>query len=217
MTLIGRAALSTFLLAGWSGGALAEPASASSSGPPVVYVDKGACPFEGCSYRTWVATSEVPLVDGPAGAPNGVVVKKNEQVEALTGEVHVKPLKVTVRREFMLSATRLRPGDTYWLLTYLGEGYYRAWLRGEIVDIDPDFGWQGKHACAETDTCNSEPAGGRGAFLRWAREGAVWWVKIRTKAGKVGWTREASKFDGKDLLGSTRPRRSLHLEAWRLG
>jgi len=32
-------------------------------------------------------------------------------------------------------------------------------------------------------------------------DGDVWWVKIRTKAGKQAWTRETKKFDGKDRCG----------------
>jgi hypothetical protein len=152
----------------------------------------------------------------PAGAPNGVVVRRGEQVEALTGEVHVKPLKVTVGREITLAwDRRLHPGDTYWLLSYVGEGSYRAWLRGEIVEVEPDFALEGEGTCAESKTCESEPDGGRKAFLRWRwdSESAVWWVKLKTKSGRTGWTREPNKFDGKDLLGMAERPQSERLAA----
>lgn len=203
-----RIALSALVFVGVAGTALAGPANRNGPVPPAVYIDKGVCPFEGCTYRAWTAKADVRLFDGPGGAPTGAVVRKGEQVEALTGEVHVKPLKVTVRRGFTLGSRRIRPGDTYWLLTYLGEGYHRAWVDGEIVEVDSDFGWEGQGTCSESNTCMSEPDGGREGFLRWTREGAVWWVKMQTEAGKVGWTREAKQFDGKDVLGSTPPRPS---------
>ncbi|HEU4891659.1 MAG TPA: hypothetical protein VFT47_08915 [Vicinamibacterales bacterium] len=38
-----------------------------------------------------------------------------------------------------------------------------------------------------------------GSFLEhWKSQ---WWVQIRNRSGKVGWTNQPEKFDGKDALG----------------
>ncbi|HET8540783.1 MAG TPA: hypothetical protein VFL83_13010 [Anaeromyxobacter sp.] len=183
--------------------ARASPArAAASTAPPRVLVDRGACPFEGCAYGTWTAREDAALRSRPGGRATGVVVKKGERVRAITGEVHVKPLRVVVRREIEVSGSlRLRAGDTYYLLTSLGEGFYTVWVRGAFASLDPDFTWAGKGSCSESPGgCASEPEGGREAFVRWTREGAVWWVKLRTASGAFGWSSEPGKFDGKDLL-----------------
>jgi hypothetical protein len=34
-----------------------------STAPPQLYVSKGACPFECCTYRRWIANRTVALMD----------------------------------------------------------------------------------------------------------------------------------------------------------
>ncbi len=188
-----------------------ERTARSEAPPPPLYVDRGACPFEGCTYGKWTARGAVPLLDRPGGVATGAVVKAGEEVEALTGEVHVRPLRVICRRPVELGegpggAMRLAPGESYWLLSYEGEGVYKVWVRGVVRTGEADFGIDFTdpptgYCTDRPGGCEIEPEGGRAAYLRWAREGAVWWVKIRTRRGQVGWTREPEKFDGKDLLG----------------
>ncbi len=49
----------------------ANPASvtpwANAQQPPKVHIDRGACPFECCTYREWVAKKEIALVNAPNG------------------------------------------------------------------------------------------------------------------------------------------------------
>ncbi len=200
------------LIVGAAPAAAAPSAPDDGKAPPAVYVDRRACPFEGCTYGAWTARADVPLLDRPGGTATGVVVKAGERVEALGGEVHVRPLRVVCRRPVELGAEgpggaiRLAPGESYWLLGYEGEGVYKVWVRGVIrtwsADFGIDFGRTPRGYCSERPGgCAVEPAGGREEYLRWTREGAVWWVKLRRASGEIGWTRAAEEFDGKDLLG----------------
>ena len=67
-------------------------AGRQSDGPRLPFEDAGACPFEGCVYREWVATNVVQVRrDRTTAAPPAFRVRAGERVTALTGVV------VTVR------------------------------------------------------------------------------------------------------------------------
>ena len=77
------------VLAGACGGLMkrAEP-----DGPPVPFEDEGACPFEACVYRVWIAREPVVVrTERRTDAPVAFGVAAQEKVEAVTGVV------VTVR------------------------------------------------------------------------------------------------------------------------
>ena len=142
--------------------------------PPSVYIDKGACPFECCTYREWVARTDVTLLDSPNG--KGVVgqFKKGEKVLALTGEVHSVPLRVVAHKDYPEAG--VKSGDTIYVLHYIGEGYWKAWHDGKVVELE-DF-----------------PGSG-------AKPKATWWVQLKTSSGAVGWTIEHRNFDNEDACG----------------
>jgi hypothetical protein len=48
--------------------------------PPNVYIDKGAYPFECCTYREWIARTDVTLLDSPNGKKVVGRIKKGERV-----------------------------------------------------------------------------------------------------------------------------------------
>jgi len=68
--------------------------SADELKPPSIYVDKGACPFECCTYREWVARTDLTLLDSPDGKKAVAQIKKGEKVLAMTGEIHSVPLQI---------------------------------------------------------------------------------------------------------------------------
>ncbi len=68
--------------------------------PPSVYISHGACPFECCTYREWWATAPVTLVDKPGGTQVIATLAKGEHVQARTGEVHVKPLRLVATQDY---------------------------------------------------------------------------------------------------------------------
>ena len=85
------------------------------------------------------------------------------------------------------------PGEVLYLLTYRGEGWTKAWLRGRLVE-EADIGvFIGMRQC--------EPIGPDCPADLVEKPETTWWVQIRNASGEVGWTRETDKFDGKDALG----------------
>ena len=173
--------------------------------PPLPYEDDGACPFEGCSYREWVATAPVTIrTERRDGAPVAFRVRAGQRVTALTGVVVTRRAgRVRFHEAAMLASLsgpiQVAPGDTVYLLTYQGEGFSKAWFKGRVytdVDITDYIGG----GCAATKSA----AACAGRLIEpWQ---ADWWVRVRNQAGREGWTRETQKFDGKDALASARRR-----------
>jgi len=142
--------------------------------PPSVYIDKGACPFECCTYREWVARTDVTLLNSPSGKKFVGRIKKGERVLALTGEVHSVPLRVIAQQDYPNAG--VKAGDTIYILHYEGEGYYKVWHDGKLVDVE-NFSDEAK-----------QPK-------------ATWWVKLKTSSGAIGWTVEHGNFGNKDACG----------------
>src|SRR3977135_2566011 len=78
--------------------------------PPNVYIDKGACPFDCCTYREWVARTDVTLLGSPNRKRVVGRIKKGERVLALTGEVHSVPLRVIAQHDYRDAG--VKAGDT---------------------------------------------------------------------------------------------------------
>jgi hypothetical protein len=156
---------------------LAFPAFGSE--PPKVFVDKGACPFECCTYRQWNVTAETPLFDKVSGTTEIAKAKRGETVQGLTGEVHTVPSKVKIKIDphGEPSTTEVKDGDTVYVLTYSGEGFWKVWKDGRVVD---------------------------GVFQSWDKKEnpkSTWWVQIKLKNGKTGWTKETAHFGNMDACG----------------
>jgi hypothetical protein len=148
---------------------------------PSVYVDKGACPGEGCAYREWVVWAETKLFRRPGKKTEVVgIVRPYEIVHALTGEVWTtKPGRVTFTKDYK----RFRRGDQVELLTYFGEGLYRIRHHGavatDVIPIGPD-------------SCTASECWGR-----WeSGPESTWWIQGRTSSGRVGWTDHSGNFGG---------------------
>ena len=139
--------------------------------PPSPYIDKGACPFECCVYRDWVALAPVTLYDRPNGERIVGRLRKGEEVQALTGEVHSVPLRVRAGHDFFGSGVKF--GDTMYIIHYDGEGTWLAWHNGKPIEIE----------------AYSDP----GPYPE-----ETWWVEVRTRTGAVGWTISKGNFGGQD-------------------
>jgi hypothetical protein len=166
------------------------------SGPRLPYVDYGACPFEGCTYRDWSVLEDTRLLADRRDDSREVArVQRGAVVRGLTGVViTTKAGRAVVVRRRTIGQRQLavRLGDQMYLLNYLGEGYWKYSLRG-IVDQEfiPD-----QPSCINNaglfDECSaqmSEPPT------------TVWWAKVRTRNGQEGWTRELDHFGNKDKFG----------------
>jgi hypothetical protein len=148
--------------------------SAEDQKPPAVYIDKGACPFECCTYREWVARTDVTFVDVPDGKVVVGQIKKGEKVLALTGEIHSVPLPIVARKDYPVVG--VKAGDTIYLLHYVGEGSWKVWHMGNVFEIDD---LPGKVPKPKT-TC---------------------WVKLKTSSGVIGWTIDQKNFENQDACG----------------
>jgi hypothetical protein len=159
-----------------------DPAAAPSfepayipGGPTFPFEDWGACPMECCAYREWNVQKEtVVRTDRYETAPAAFTVKPGEWVTGITGVVIVTvPGRAEVKTPMKLGSRPAAPGDVLEFLTYQGEGFYKAWFKGQMLD-----GIEGY----DTIVMTVEPT--------W-----VWWAEIKNKKGQIGWTNETRNFD----------------------
>jgi hypothetical protein len=166
--------VSGFLLLSLLVGSVIAAQTTGDQKPPNVYIDKGACPFECCTYRQWVARTEVTLLESPNGKRVVGRIKKGERVLALTGEVHSVPLRVIAQHDYPDAGVKI--GDAIYILHYEGEGYCKIWHDGNVVDVE-NFLEEG------------------------APPRITWWVKLKTRSGAIGWTVDHSNFGNQDACG----------------
>ena len=173
-------------------------AGASSPQPPPSLTDEGACPFECCTYREWSVEADTPLLARPDDrAPVIGKASKGTKAQGITGIVIVtNPGRIEVLRPYTSeSGRRYKPGDIVWVYTERGEGFFTVWYRGEMYDEEATFmyhdrgGWDG---CVEKGTC----WGKRKSFPV-----SIWWVKVKSSDGTVGWSRAHRNFGNMDACG----------------
>jgi hypothetical protein len=159
--------------------------------PALPKVDRNACPFEGCQLGSWTASSAVQLFSTwKLGRKRTATVAKGERVNAITG-IHLTLEPLQARVTAPIAEYGLRPGDIVFGYMNHGEGYFGAWFKGFWVEEFDGSGIQDPSGSGCSRKCNAK-------LLKPGR--TEWWVQIRTRAGKIGWTKENEKFDGKDAL-----------------
>jgi uncharacterized protein len=143
--------------------------------PQVPFQDDGACPHECCMYGDWVSNAATDVMaDSRDNAALVFKVKKGEKVTAVTGFVMTtKPGRAKVIRSTTIGDQQAKAGDIVWLLTYLGEGHFKVWFKGKVVD--------------DLDVLESLDIKTQPDFL--------WWAKIKNRKGQTGWTEEPENFD----------------------
>ena len=162
--------------------------------PTVPYVSRGACPGECCEYGgIWTAKEDTEVQGRPrVKSPIAFRLRKGDTVLAETGMVVTPKLGRAVARkptslggELQLAAG---PADEVFVLYRRGEGAWRIWLRGRVDDVELP---------TEEEQCATD--GGRPIECQVqmiARPETVWWSKVRTRNGRVGWTRQMNHFKG---------------------
>jgi hypothetical protein len=177
---------------------LGQSAPAQDVKPPIPYLDRGACPFECCTYRRWTVEKDT-VVYTQRSTVSGVAfrVKKGEYVRGMTGVViTVKPGKVIVKKAKTIGEepqARVKPGDILYSLHYAGEGIYKVWFRGKLYDeempsspylittVAPEQREEYLHVVNEPD---------------W-----IWWVRVKNSRGQIGWTKQHEHFGNMDACG----------------
>jgi hypothetical protein len=169
---------------------------------PPVYIDKGACPFECCTYRQWSVLDDTVLFDKAEGTRPVAKLSKGASVTAVTGEVHLVPTPMKV----VFAHGRFHVGDQAYLLTNEGEGVMKVWMNGTISEEDVwfvgDSKWQDwGDADGKRMTCAhpSKQCWGRIEEL----PESDWWILIKSPDGKLGWTKDHAHFGNKDACGSS--------------
>lgn len=119
------------------------------------------------------------------------IIKRGDFVEGLTGEVESRPILVNVIADHVdNNGNSFIRGDKFYLLTYRGEGFFKAWFGGKLFDMDA--------------------VGVKDAFEYYSRDPFwaltsqrykhVWWKKIKTRQDIIGWTKE-DVFSNQDACG----------------
>ena len=154
----------------------------SQYGPPMPYIDKGACPFECCTYRQWTVEKPTAILSAmKANAPVAFRVRKGERVRGMTGVVITEQAGIAeVVKPTTQGNVRLNRGDRIFLLTNLGEGFMQAWFKKKFFQAEP------------YDTA---------IFKVLQDPKSVWWVKIKNSKGKIGWSRQPEHFGNMDRCG----------------
>jgi hypothetical protein len=176
--------------------------AAGQQRPPERFIDRGVCPFECCTYRTWTALAPIPVYRREAAAEGPILVlPPGEQFFAQGGNVHLSPvgLAVTVDTLSLLGLQdTVRPrhvtsGDSLYILSYLGEGSYHVWYSGPVW-ISGEL-WPGEGE--DTAKWHSHYP------TRLIREPvAHWWTRIRRQSGDSGWIlMDSAAVDGADACG----------------
>lgn len=162
--------------------------------PPKVYEDKGACPFECCTYRAWNVEKDTKLYDSPKGTTMVGLATKGQKVQGLTGIVYTVPVPMKV----VYSHPPYQKGDTVFLLTYLGEGIQKVWFQGKIKEEEVLF----LYNYGADKTCRNPSSECWGSFQGADPQAtSTWWVRVKLPSGKMGWTKEADHFGGMDSCG----------------
>lgn len=171
--------------------------------PHLPFEDVGACPFEGCVYREWIATRNTDIYK-KRNVSSLVLfhVKEGEWINALDGVVVTRQPGIVLLRKAVelttisnLKIVIAQPGDQLYLLTYFGEGFWKAWYKNQMVEVlDGTF-------FMELDGCRNNPDCTGEIVSKWDY---VWWIKIKNSRGQVGWTNQDGHFNNKDAYGGER-------------
>jgi hypothetical protein len=101
---------------------------------PIPYVDEGACPGEGCTYKMWTLTADTIIRQArDQQSPAAFTVRKGQRVQAETVVViTTKPGRARVSKTTDLGGKIFKPGDIVYIYTYLGEGWAKLWFQGTM-------------------------------------------------------------------------------------
>src|SRR5262249_12731909 len=158
--------------------------SRPQNAPPQRCQDQGACPFECCTYREWaVRAATVFYKDRTTNSPIAFRSRPGEKVTGLTGVVITLKLgKAIIKKTGTLAegknVVRVKQGEELYLLNYVGEGYYKFWLRGGIYP--------------------EQMEGGNDMVRLLSKPQTEWWVKVKDGQGRIGWSKQTNHFDGMD-------------------
>ena len=150
--------------------------------PPVPWVEKEVCPFEGCRYGEWTARKAVRVFDdygsGRYPGKRPPVIAPGEKVTAITGVVITYETGlVRIRRDMVERG--LKRGDQILMYAYRGGGTAAVWFKDKYYpEFDISFAeWPDGSGCGRAPCA--------AAFENFGTR--VWWAQVRLASGKIGW------------------------------
>jgi len=165
--------------------------------PPSLYTEKGACPFECCTYRKWKTTKPVQLLESIRSSKVVATIAAGVSVQALTGQVDVEPVPYVALEDLGV----LKAGDVIFFLNNLGEGYVNYWYNGKLK---PELGLDDGLLFYTYENCTQNSGPGSCSLRKLHPEKEYrneWWVHLRTANGKEGWVLNTGQFDNMDACG----------------
>ena len=141
-----------------------------------VFIDRGACPGEGCRYdMIYRARSRIPVFE-QSSTDSAVVgyVDADDIFLAQDGEVHATPTRFVVDR----AHGDFNIGDEVLALTYTGEGWWRVRHNGVIREADLGFSPSSGNTCDNPEQC--------WGHLEKPVE-SIWWLRGLSEHEVAGW------------------------------
>jgi hypothetical protein len=154
--------------------------------PPEKYVAQRKCPC--VRPGPWTTTGDVTLYDKPESGTVAARIPPGEEIQPIEEEIHLRPLPALVRfapDEYPVAD----PGAIVFLIDYLYEGIGHVWVNGKIAEAQ---------VVSVHSSCLFGANECWGEFIDPKDEGhapdGVRWLRIESKNGQSGWTRELNKF-----------------------
>ena len=157
---------------------LQSPANSTSESkaapcPALPHFDWNACPFEGCTYRQWIAHDVVPVYDTWKENRREVArLAVGESVNAITGVVITYKPGV-IRLDEDVPDANLKRGDVILTYTYHGERDTEACFKGKYYRFfDIHF------SKAEDGFCGRQHC--EGTYVDAGKK--AWWAKVKLRS-----------------------------------
>jgi hypothetical protein len=161
--------------------------------PPIPFNDWGACPFECCTYRKWVAKATVTAyTKRNSRAPPAFAIRKGQEVIAVTGVVVttragksklLKPVVLAAKQGEEYIYANPQAGELIYPLHDMGEGYELVWYKGRTYAAPTAVGE------------GASQVGELGPPVKViTRRRYEWWAKVKNRQGRYGWTMSAYSF-----------------------
>jgi len=143
-----------------------------------VYVQRDACPFEGCTFGEWpvrklsIVYGEPSLSSKPVGT-----LESGSKVRVVTGDLYVVPGVAEIVGKPYRATKDLDPKSVVYLLDPVGEGQRRVYQNGSFFVTK---------VAASNSECEQDNDSRR-CWVKVLKEPKVsWWVRVQLPIG-TGW------------------------------
>lgn len=142
--------------------------------PSAPYIEKGVCPYEyGCDFTKWVATDQTKayFIDGDT-TNVAFLIEANDSLTFVSGNMYIEQVGIAI---LYRKYDKFLIGDTVYVLSYTGEGFYDIWHNGKFSNVEGFW--------------NEDPPPTNKHFHAKlvVPPKMTWWVKLTNSENKSGW------------------------------